>query len=358
MLNNSVNDTIQIREYKNGDEEQIVPFLEIYMGWRSPRGIDPIEHWKWKYLDNPVGEIMLCVADYNGDLISSAASLPAMMKIGNIEVLAAQGVDLCTSPDFRGMGLIGKVSDCRDRINEKAGTAVDYGFPNRASSHISLEKRNFEKSWVRFSQFRYVINMKEFFRGNTGKAKSLAYSAVKSIKKVSVSPNVKIHEESEFNSEYDELLEECAKDFDIMIRRNSDYLNWRYADWRSGNFKIYSARCREKLCGYVVIGKHGCDASIADLLCCGDTEVLNSLIAQSINYAAEIKACSLLCVLPNGHRYSKRFSAAGFLIEERCTGDLKMSLVWKSLGLNEGSKNILRNKNSKYHITLGDTDWI
>lgn len=359
MSDKTINEEIFVRPYRLGDEEKIVPFLEMYMGWRAPRGVVPTEHWKWKYLDNPVSKAAVCIAECNNNLISAAASIPSEIILRGKPTLSAQGTDLCTSPEFRGKGLISRVSDCRDSIKEDLGVKLDYGFPNKASSYVSLEKRGFEIVPLKFIQFRCVIDLDEFFQGSVGKAKRIAYSAIKSMRKVSSSPDIEIEEIMEFGKEFQEFFEKCSKNFDLIAARRPGNLNWRYLDPRAGQFKAFCARRNKELVGYIIIGRRGNDAFIADLLISPkDTKALDSLIVKAIQYATETEACSLLCLLPNEHPYGRRMSAAGFLVEERYTGDIKMSMIWKGPDLDDNIKKMLKNEYIKCHITLGDTDWI
>lgn len=359
MSDNIINEEIFVRPYLPGDEERIVPFLEMYMGWRAPRGVTPTEHWLWKYRDNPVNDAAVCVAEDQQEIVSAAASVPSEMIIQGKPILAAQGTDLCTSPEYRGKGLIGKVSDCRDRLKEDLGVKLDYGFPNKASAYVSLEKRGFRQVPLKFVQYRYVINMDEFFQGKVGKAKWLGYAAIKAVRKTSSGSEIEVREEQRFGEEFRELFEKTAKTFDLLAARRPAYLNWRYADPRAGQFKIFSARRNSELVGYIVIGKRGSDAAVADLLVAPqESKALDALINRAISYAKEIKAWSLLCLLPKEHRYGRRFPAAGFLLEERYTGDVKMSMIWKGPDLDESVQNLLKNAELNCHITLGDTDWI
>jgi hypothetical protein len=61
----SSNDSDYIfRLYEPGDEEAIVALLKIsYPEWKDAEY--PLKHWKWKYLENPFGSIIV-VADWNG----------------------------------------------------------------------------------------------------------------------------------------------------------------------------------------------------------------------------------------------------------------------------------------------------
>jgi hypothetical protein len=47
---------IEVRTYMEGDEAAIVPFLEKNMGWpATSTAVDHLEHWRWKFLANPLG---------------------------------------------------------------------------------------------------------------------------------------------------------------------------------------------------------------------------------------------------------------------------------------------------------------
>jgi hypothetical protein len=49
-----------VRLYEPGDEEGIIEVLKTsYNEWRDAES--PLDHWKWKYLDNPLGSIFFVV---------------------------------------------------------------------------------------------------------------------------------------------------------------------------------------------------------------------------------------------------------------------------------------------------------
>ncbi|MCD6223933.1 MAG: methyltransferase domain-containing protein, partial [Deltaproteobacteria bacterium] len=65
-------DQVYIRAYQEGDEEQILPmFNRIFFQQRS------LEHWRWKYRDNPFGSQKIVVAvDDEGTLAGHFAAFP------------------------------------------------------------------------------------------------------------------------------------------------------------------------------------------------------------------------------------------------------------------------------------------
>ena len=52
-----------IRFYRPGDEKEIVPLLVLgFHGWpHIDLACSPLEHWRWKYIDNPIKRNMIAV---------------------------------------------------------------------------------------------------------------------------------------------------------------------------------------------------------------------------------------------------------------------------------------------------------
>jgi hypothetical protein len=158
---------VEVRAYLKGDEEAIVPFLENIMGWpATSTTVDHFEHWRWKFLANPLGFHLVCVALFDGRVVSHSASMPVRVKVGDRTVIASQGVDLCTDPSFRGGGLIGRTMACRNRMKDEHNVELDFGFPNEASYHISITKQGFTDLKIVMLQHRYIISYEPFnFKG-------------------------------------------------------------------------------------------------------------------------------------------------------------------------------------------------
>ena len=56
-------EVIEIRSYQPGDEEEIVELLElVFGGWpKLDLNCDSINHWRWKYVDYPSGNVIVNV---------------------------------------------------------------------------------------------------------------------------------------------------------------------------------------------------------------------------------------------------------------------------------------------------------
>ncbi|EMR73439.1 hypothetical protein MCGE09_00525, partial [Thaumarchaeota archaeon SCGC AB-539-E09] len=88
-------DEVVIRLYETGDEENIIDLLQlVFEGWpRFDLEFEPIEHWKWKYLDNPTGLSTITVGVINDEIVSCLLNLPRMIKIGDSVVKAGDALD-------------------------------------------------------------------------------------------------------------------------------------------------------------------------------------------------------------------------------------------------------------------------
>jgi hypothetical protein len=250
---------VSVQQYRNGDEERIVSFLQRCMSWPSVKARVPaLDHWRWKYLANPLGFQLVCLAEQGGEMVSHSASIPVMLRIGKRTVLASQGVDLCTDPGYRGHGIIGQTMVCRNQMKDEHGVELDFGFPNHAAYRLSLLKQGFTDLGVRVMQHRFIANEGRFFKKvRYGQIKRIGYDSYMLVRrslrwKTHTGNEYVLSHEDRFGPEVDGLYREAAEGFDLMVAREHHYLNWRYADPRGGDFIIRTARRDGRLVGYMV----------------------------------------------------------------------------------------------------------
>lgn len=361
---------VEVRGYLKGDEEAIVPFLENIMGWpATSTTVDHFEHWRWKFLANPLGFHLVCVALFDGRVVSHSASMPVRVKVGDRTVIASQGVDLCTDPSFRGGGLIGRTMACRNRMKDEHNVELDFGFPNEASYHISIAKQGFTDLNIVMLQHRYIIDEDQFFRKvRFGSIKRLGYSSYQLLRRslgprVDVGGGITIGREGVTGKEFDELFARASENFDVIVVRDSDYLNWRYCDHRAGDFIVRTARQDGRLAGYMVMRDETKDGSrflnIVDCLVDPRSpDVLTLLLLDCISLAKEMNIETVLCCLPEGHPYGKFLTDVGFLSQVRYTGNSQMKVIALERAGAGSLLAALTRKGLRTHIMLGDTDWV
>ncbi len=130
---------MEYRLYQKGDEEEIVDLLiESYNGWPNfDLSVSPLEHWKWKFLDNPYGALI--ALSYDGSMIVGCQHiLFKKIKVGENVYRSGIGVDVALHPDYRGIGEYGRLSEFK-KVQEDS---LDLKFRNYLQSLPSLVKRD------------------------------------------------------------------------------------------------------------------------------------------------------------------------------------------------------------------------
>jgi hypothetical protein len=99
-----------IRPYRHGDEEEINQLLDtVFKGWpHFYLNCSPLDHWRWKFEENPLKKISIAVSESDDSIIGCAHLTLQNIKIGSKNLLCFQTVDTVVHPDFRRMGLFAR----------------------------------------------------------------------------------------------------------------------------------------------------------------------------------------------------------------------------------------------------------
>jgi hypothetical protein len=254
-------------------------------------------------------------------------------------------------------------------MKDEQGVVLDFGFPNQAAYHLSMIKQGLQDLGVRMLQHRYIIDEDQFFRKvRFGSIKRLGYDSYQFFKRslsrpVEVGGGITLGREQMFGTEFDDLYERAAVDFDLIIAREHRYLNWRYADPRGGDFISRTARQDGRLVGYIVHKKEEREGShflnvVDAIIDPALPEIMPLLLFDTISMARGLGIETILCCLPEQHPYEQHFADMGFLSQVRFTGDRPMSIICLERGNSEGGMELFNTEDLRPHIMLGDTDWV
>ncbi len=162
-----------------------------------------------------------------------------------------------------------------------------------------------------------------------------------------------------FDQRVDAMAEAAATEFDFILLRTAEFLNWRYLDPRAGGFTALVAEHGDELLGYSVLRMIEGRGHIADLLVVpGRADVARSLIDASVVWLREAGASAVECTMMLHHPYTPHLRRAGFVVAKGRSDEMtrKFSLMPRSMSSTDLA--FLTAETAKIHMVLGDSDMI
>jgi predicted N-acetyltransferase YhbS len=260
------------RPYKKGDEEKIVRVLvKIFHQWpKFDLQASGVDHWIWKYIDKTIDNNDVVVTEYKDQIIGVNHGLFTKIKIGKKVYLCQKGSDLGVDPDYRKMGVYSSLNKAKRKIIEASGIGLSYWltsnpvliksyakeddalfFPNPIKYYVKI--KNIDKHLEK--QKRGINYKKRLFE----KYGYLALKITNKIKNALRTRRIELKEEIEINQvhQFDEKIDEfwasIKNEYDFIVEKNQDYLNWRYCDPRGGNYFTWQAESKGKILGFMVL---------------------------------------------------------------------------------------------------------
>lgn len=233
-------DSIFIRSYMHGDEDSILPmFRRVFNADRT------IEHWYWKFRDNPFGTHKIAVAVGEDDVLAANYSgypVPFYSSVGGPEeFLSFQIGDIMTSPEFRsrGLGLTSVLSRIATYFyNEFCVDNVPFIYGFITGKHKKFGERFLRYQYMSLVPY-HVLDLTKSSLKPFGRIKSLMNG-------------LSVEEVSGVASEYDLFFERVCDYYGMLVKRNSSYLKWRYLDCPDNVHRVFAVRRFGKLVGWSV----------------------------------------------------------------------------------------------------------
>jgi len=287
---------MQIRQYKNGDEEQI-----LKLDWQlfpDPWNKRDIPNWKWKHRgNNPAGEALVYVMEHEGKIITHFAVVPYRIRFFGHDILASHSIGSMVAPEWQGKGLIKFVAD---KLFEDAvirGITMSWGFPNDLAYEL-------HKKLMGYGDVAQITTLeRKTPQGGPVKkrlSEKLLFSAVE-----------------RFDSSADELWEKAKDIFNISVKRDSAYLNWRFLDRPDQKYFAFGAYESGELKGYVILKLYKdskiLKGHIVDILSVpGRADIASFLVERALVFFAENRTDIESSWLHGADRYSSILKEKGF----------------------------------------------
>jgi hypothetical protein len=201
-----------------------------------------------------------------------------------------------------------------------------------------------------------IINLKDHFGQNLFSRKGLEKIRYQLLSKTNFTEYLfdqnryEIFQVDFFNEEADFFWNKLKKDYDFIFERNQRYLNWRYSDYRAGNYLIFIIVENEKMVGFMVLD--GGAGNINELLTFQDnTDTLDIMIQSAIAYYEKAGISKVNCWCIENTLLTKKLESYGFVSNKRSVSHIYFTNEARTL-LNE----LKKVPPDKIYFTLGDID--
>jgi len=358
------------RLFESGDEIEIVPLLDlIFDGWpHLDLPCSPLDHWRWKYKENPTGILGIAVAISNGRIIGCFHVIPGRMKILDKVILCMTGADLAVNPDYRGIGVSTRIRDLLRTQYPELGIKHAYFVTGNPILVKSYKKNRpvFPHKVTNLVRIKDVgmhlraMPVKNSLLLRLGYHSSKSINDLKNIfKKRNLNNNFDVYDTKLFNDNFDDFWEKISCNYDFINERKSKYLNWRYCDPRGGNYIVKVVEEKDDLLGYCVlnINRYLEDYPIGyilDLLALpGRTDAAESLIYDAVRFFDEERINLINYLIPRGHPYQKLLGKFGFLDSR-----IKIHMFYNTFSDVDEISNIRNIPADRIYFSWGDLDML
>jgi hypothetical protein len=366
---------IRIRGYENGDEEKIIELLKlVFNGWpQYDTGHSAIDTWNWKF-GSELSKKTMGLAEDKDMIVGTFLTWIYNVKIGETIYATSNGCDVAVHPNYRGFGIFNKTRDLVGELRVKYGLKVHLGISGNPIVIQSYEK-NCEKNpktWIKFpikiNRMIMINDVDDFLRKNPTDntlIKGIGYRTIKSSYKImgfsaknsKIQRSIKMRQISVFDDHIDEFWERIKNNYDFILERKKEYLNWRYNDPRSGYYRVTQAEENGSVLGYSVLRINRIKSDnpkgyIVELLSePGKLDIVDALLGEAMKYFKESDINVVYASQVEGHPYSKVYKKYGFISYSK-----NSMFLWLTEGLGEDINTLVKTKVDRTHISNGDED--
>lgn len=302
--------------------ERISEFQKLFMDSFN-RKISK-EFLKWRYVDNPMEDILAHVAIENGKMIANYSASPCKIYINGKIEKAALSMTTMTHPNFRGKGLFPKLANGLYELMENRGYKAIVGFPNN-NSHLTFIKR---------------LNWKDIYEIPTMKLDLFK------IKDFTSCNNLKIVKDDNFLLDYSKLINN--NNDKVKIHKDVEYLRWRFKENPVNKYDNYVLVENENVIASIISKKfNNCEVDIVEINSLENyyTEEILKYIIQKEKSNSKNKYINMWCQL--NHSLHLIVEKIGFVNCEPIS-------YFGVRNINENSINLSTYNN--WHIQMGDSD--
>lgn len=342
-----------LRGYIQNDEIKINElFFRVFQTKRS------VEEWNWKFSNSLKHPPLITVYEEDGEIIGHAAALIFEATIGGKPALFAERIDVMVHPDCRGKGIYHKVIQHLMEQCQKNGINFVYGYPAPKAKELFIR-------YMDGREIAYVPRLMKFLspvKLLTGRFVflekiSFLFTWVDRLTKKTpeIPADLSVERVHKADAKFDLLWDRAGKDYDVLLKRDADYLNWRYFEHPTRKYEVFLVSSNKKVIGYFVVREEIRQKNnqsinflhIIDLLCANNGQDITQMMSAVRSKAIDADIISTWA-LAHTNQY-KILKNKGFLH----IGN-PMPLVGKSLQVEEFTEDVF--DKSAWYVSQGDVD--
>lgn len=320
--------------------------------------------WDWKYFQNPSGDHMMRLAvdtARDGMIIGQIGCIPLKIAMGREIIMGSQVCDIVILPEYQKGGPFFELHKAATQDNLDRGVQFIFGYSITKTLKISTRLLKFI-SVSPIHRLVKVLDPTSFIQAKiklpelASFAGSISKKALQliNIDKIKLSRGQNLVEVHEFDKRFDELIMNWKKDSRIMVYRDSAYLNWRYINHPTANYKIYAVESSGEIIGFVVIAIEDDEirhAYILELMVRREFSwVTEVLLQKTFNYCFDSNVATVTAWLFESSPYWHSFTQKGFIVR-----DTSHNLIVRPHFTKASSVDITLPVN--WEISMGDSDY-
>lgn len=209
------------------------------------------ERWDWQYLRNPhAREPQIWIARDAGTLVGHYATMPVRLTVAGREVDASWGMDVMVAPERQRQGLGELLFRTWDR---HTGAALGMGLSG--GSHSLFRKLK----WPDVGPVPCLVkplSSRALFRPGRPRlvngAVSLVAGAAATLYRARGAVDPGVRRLDHFDDRFTALWERLAARFDLAVRRDAPYLEWKYVEFPHVRYSLVALERDGRVDGYAV----------------------------------------------------------------------------------------------------------
>src|SRR5262249_18415262 len=280
----------------------------------------------WRYDDNPLGESVSFVARPPGGEAISGYACNARRAVARRDertlALVGETGDVMTHPDWRKRGFFSQLDRAAMEEARRRGWVLAFGLPNRKSAHIFLEL-----GWERIGTVRgwtHVLRADATARASRAREGRLrGWLAPLDARKSArggggldaARHGFRRADLDRSPPEVEELSRAVEPRFGFMLRRDAEYLNWRFVRAPSRAHRAIALYDRTQLAGYAVVQLPRRESRVGYLVDVlgRDDDMVRAAIGEGLIELEREGASIVEATALDGSWWSEHLDEAGFL---------------------------------------------